>query len=482
MSIKKIDAGDRGVLNHTTEEAVVQVYAQIVEFNWLEPYATTIGYEQKGSGFFIDERGFIVTNAHVVSEAKSIWIQMPPFGQQIFFADLVGFCPERDLALLSLKDEDCAFIKSHLGYMPFLPLGDSDQVQRTDNVIILGFPLGQNRIKSSTGVVSGWESGIGRSWIQVTAPINPGNSGGPLINESGHVIGIAVSVMLSAQNVGYVIPINEFKMILSSLYESGLVRRANLGMAFNNGSDALAHLLHNPIPAGTYIHYVYKNSLAESVGIHEGDMLYECNGYTVDAYADVLAPWSKDKTTLHDLMARMPIGQPVTMTLYRSGKVKEVTFIFEQKELSPIRTMYPDYEEIDYEVIAGMVVMQLSLNHIDYLIETAPLLVEYTRLERQSEPALILTQLLPGSSMQCTRALNPGDIITHVNKAPVATLDQFRQALSLSHSTGILSVTTSQHVVAACMLKDVVAAEGWLADYFGYTLSVPVIRLLDSVK
>lgn len=481
MSMKKFEV-NRGAFNHHTEEAVVQVSSQIVEFNWLEPYATTSGFEQKGSGFFIDERGFIVTNAHVVNEAKSIWIQMPPFGQKIFFADLVGFCPERDLALLSLKNEDCEFIKANLGYMPYLSLGDSDQVQRADSVVIMGFPLGQNRIKSSTGVVAGWESGIGRSWIQVTAPINAGNSGGPLINESGSVIGIAVSVVLPAQNIGYVIPINEFKMILGSLYESGLVRRAHLGISFNNGSDALAHLLHNPVPAGLYINRVYKNSLAEHVGLKEGDMLYECNGYTVDAYGDVLAPWSKDKTTIHDLLARVPAGQPVTMTLYRFGKVKEVTFIFDLKDLNPIRVMYPDYETIDYEVIAGMVVMQLSLNHIEYLIENVPLLVEFTKLERQSEPVLVLTQLLPGSLMQRTRTLNPGDIITQVNNAPVATLDQFRQALSLSQSTGILSVTTSEHVVAACMLKDVIAAEVWLVNYFGYTLSQTVIRLFDSLK
>jgi serine protease Do len=88
------------------EQAVVQVFSQIVPFNWLEPYAISEQYETRASGFFIDNQGFIVTGAHVVDQARSIWIQMPAFGQKIFMVDLVGFCPERDLALLSLKKED----------------------------------------------------------------------------------------------------------------------------------------------------------------------------------------------------------------------------------------------------------------------------------------------------------------------------------------------------------------------------------------
>ena len=110
-------------------------------------------------------------------------------------------------------------------------------------MLVLGYPLGQYRVKSSTGVVSGWESGAGRSWIQITAPINPGNSGGPLVNDLGQVIGIAVSAVFPSQNVGYAIPINELKMILENLHTQGLVRRANLGLAFNFGSDALAKFL-----------------------------------------------------------------------------------------------------------------------------------------------------------------------------------------------------------------------------------------------
>jgi serine protease Do len=259
-----------------------------------------------------------------------------------------------------------------------LPLGDSDLLKRTDPILVLGYPLGQFRVKSSTGVISGWESGAGRSWIQITAPINPGNSGGPLVNQLGQVIGMAVSAVFDSQNVGYAIPSSELKIVLDSLYASGLVRRPYLGVAFNFGSDALASFLGNPVPSGLYINRVLERSLAARAGLQAGDMLYDFNGFKVDAFGDVSVPQSSDKVSIFDLLSRLRVGQDIHVVIYRKGKKHALSCKFELIEPYPVRTVYPDYEQIDYEAIAGMVIMQLTDDHINLLVDQAPYLLEYT--------------------------------------------------------------------------------------------------------
>ena len=124
-------------------------------------------------------------------------------------------------------------IKRVLGSIPFLPLGDSDLIHRSDEVLALGYPLGQQSLKSTTGVISGREQHL----IQMSAAINPGNSGGPSLNTKGEVIGINSAGIPAAQNVGYMIPINDLKIVLADLYKVKLLRKPFLGVLFNNATD-----------------------------------------------------------------------------------------------------------------------------------------------------------------------------------------------------------------------------------------------------
>ncbi len=112
------------------KNTVVQVYAQTVEINWLEPYKSPEQGEGVGSGFFIDEHGSMITNYHVVAQASSVQIQIPHFGMERFDMEIVGVSPERDIALLKPTEEALAGIKGTLGSVPFLKLGDSDEVLR----------------------------------------------------------------------------------------------------------------------------------------------------------------------------------------------------------------------------------------------------------------------------------------------------------------------------------------------------------------
>ena len=185
-----IDVQKRG------RNSVVQVFTNALAFNWLEPYKVPQQGEGRGSGFFIDEDGYFLTNYHVASQALRVQVQMPIFGEERFDATVVGISPDRDLALLQLGSVGCGRLRKELGSIPFLKFGSSDDVQRGEEILALGFPLGMEHIKSTQGIVSGWERvifgerGFGQLCFQMTAPINPGSSGGPSLNEKCEVIGI----------------------------------------------------------------------------------------------------------------------------------------------------------------------------------------------------------------------------------------------------------------------------------------------------
>src|SRR5262249_26829670 len=154
-----------------------------------------------------------------------------------------------DIALLRVKPAGLELIRSVLGGVPYMTFGDSDSIRRSDEVLALGYPLGQQSLKSTTGVISGHEQHM----IQISAAINPGSSGGPLLNEAGEVIGINAAGITEAQNVGYAIPVNDLKIVLPDLYKTKLLRKPFLGILYNNASEALTEYLGNPQPGGCYI-------------------------------------------------------------------------------------------------------------------------------------------------------------------------------------------------------------------------------------
>lgn len=159
------------------------------------------------------------------------------------------------------------------------------------------------------------------------------------------------------------------------------------------------------------------------------------------------------------------------MVLFRHGQRLEISSTVELTEPYPIRTVYPAYEDVEYEVIAGMVVMQLTDDHIELLLEEAPYLFEYTKLDKRSDPVLVLSHVLPGSLAQLSRSLAPGAIIAELNGRKVGTLKSFKSALRDSISTGFLTVKTEDQVAVAFPFAAAVEDEVRLAEYFGYQLS-----------
>ncbi|MBM3893795.1 PDZ domain-containing protein [Candidatus Dependentiae bacterium] len=463
------------------KDTVVQVFAHVSEFNLLEPYKTPEQREGAGSGFFVNDQGDIISNYHVVAQASSVEIQIPSFGLERFDVEIIGVAPERDIALLRVTAEAREKIKAKITKIPFLNLGDSDNILRSQEVLAIGYPLGQSRLKSTLGIVSGRERLGNAGFIQITAPLNPGNSGGPALNTAGEVVGINSAGVPGAQNVGYIIPINEVKSALKDLPSVKLLRKPTLGCLFTAATPEMVQYLKNPGDGGWYIAKVFKGTLFESVGIKEDDMLYEVNGHRIDMYGDLDVPWSEDKASLFEFLNRLNVGDPLTFTIYRKGERKEFHLKFEPKFLPPIRMIYPEFEAeaIDYEVIGGMVIMPLTINHVLMLKNAAPDLVRFGKIEQQHEPALIVTNILPNSQAFKARILSPGEIIEQVNGVKVKTLTDFRNAVKESTKSRYITLRTDDNFYAVLSVDKIVREEEMLASRYFFKKS-PLIALLDN--
>ena len=459
------------------KDTVIKVVTNVAEFNWIEPYRKPEQGEMMGSGFFINSDGDILTNFHVVDQARLVQIEIPTLGKERMPVEIVGVNPERDVALLRLSEKAKEKIEKAIGEIRFLELGDSDEIVRGQDILALGYPLDVQALKSTQGIVSGRERVgiINQSCIQTTAPLNPGNSGGPSLNASGDVIGINFSGVVEAQNVGYIIPINDIKTAIKDMYKIRLLRRPVLGCSFVGANDDMLEYLGNPGAGGFYIVKVYKDMIMEKMGIQEGDMLYEVNGLHVDKYGDISVPWSEDKVSVVDVLNRLEVGDHINMVLYRKGERVEVSFELEPRFLFPIRPIHPDYEDVDYEVLGGLVVMELTINHIS-IIKSANL-IPYSMPEKQYEPALLISYVQPTSIIQKLRVIGSGMLVDQINGDEVKTLDEFRQAVKKSRDTGFLTIRTREDRFGVFSVEKILADEDRLALMYGHDKS----ELLDVI-
>ena len=479
----------RAVQQHV-KDTVVQIFAFRFEKDIIEPYMMPYQRASRGSGFFIRYEGniFIVTNAHVVDQAGGIHIRIPSLGQRPITAVLVSICHDRDLALLKIVDEEIEFVIQGLGgVIPYLELGDSNNIYRADEVLALGYPLGQEALKSTTGVISGVED----QFIQMSAPINPGSSGGPLLNENGEVIGVNSAGIDSVdgrvvQNVGYCIPINRLKIILPQMLRSILVKKPSLGIVSSHASN-MAECLGNPLPSGSYLSEILPASPLDKAGIQKDDMIYKINGYCIDDYGDITVPWSEDRISIVEYISSIGLEDDINVVVYRNGERIECTVHFGTDFETSIKRIYPGYEELDYELFGGMVVMQLTLNHIEILGQRVPGLKDYAKLKNQYKPVLVVTHVLPTSALFLTRTIGPGVVLSHVNDMAVSTLDDFRVAIKKTRLREFLTMRgcdtvggLTDNIRVALRSSEVILQESLLAEQYGYTLSEIVKEIIGS--
>lgn len=479
-----------------TRDTVAQVIAQVAQFDLLEPYKTPAQGQVAGSAFFINEQGELITNAHVVNQAKAVFIQIPSLGKRRLEVDVIGISPDRDLALLRLKPEELILIKETLGKVPRLFFGDSDKVSRAEEIMALGYPLGQQSLKSTTGVVSGREHISGKYMIQISTAINPGSSGGPSINRCGQVVGVNTAGIMPAQNVNYIIPSNEVQLFLKQIgqlpekdpisvdHVSNIkfLRRPVLGVMYNNATDDLAKFFGNPQPGGLYIVETLTGSPLHKIGVKTGDMMYEINGHKLDVFGDMTMPGMEDKMSITDYVSGLMLGDLIHIKIYRNGKEMDLSFKLDHSDPNGVRQIYPGYESIDYEIIGGMVVMQLSLNHVQGLLSVAPELARYAEPKTQLDPALIITHVMPDSAVTRARSIGLGAVFSEVNGEPVKTLDDFRNAVKKSLETGVLTIKTIENTFAVFPFPRILTDEKKLSENYYYKITDFVQGLIKETQ
>ncbi len=276
-----------------------------------------------GSGFLIDEQGHILTNNHVVEDAKSLEVTLAD-GTKVP-ATLVGRDPNNDLAVIKISVPGRR--------LPAIPLGDSAGLQVGQFAIAIGNPFGLDRTVT-TGVISSLNRSLRaengremRGIIQTDAAINPGNSGGPLLNSRGEVIGINTAIFSpsgGSVGIGFAIPVNTAKRLTPQLIATGRVRHPWLGIAGITLSPELARALDLPVEKGVLVAQVYPRSPAARAGLQGGQRRVRVGNTILAVGGDILtAADGKPVESMDRLVAHLDdekgVGQVVELTL-RRGK------------------------------------------------------------------------------------------------------------------------------------------------------------------
>jgi len=268
-------------------------------------------FEQQGSGSgaVIAPDGYILTNSHVVHDAREVSVHFTD--GSVRSAETVGEDPPTDLAVLKVLASG----------LPYLEIGDSNALKVGQLVIAVGNPLGLESTVS-TGVVSSLGRSIrsisGRlieNIIQHTAPLNPGNSGGPLVNTRGQVVGINTAIIAAAQGIGFSIPSNTASWVLSKLMTQGRVTRSFLGIAGAPRplSRRTVRALNLSTEQAVVIFEVARGGPAYQAGLQTGDLLIRIGDRDVATMDDI-----------YRFLTDWPAGKPVKVTILRLGKQLEM--------------------------------------------------------------------------------------------------------------------------------------------------------------
>lgn len=453
--------------------AVVQVRSSMFEINWAEPYRALETAEGVGSGFIINADGDVITNFHVVGNSLRTQLQLPCLGKERIDATIIGVSPERDIALLKITPEGLAKIKNKLGQIPFLEFGISDSIKRGTEIMTMGYPLSKDYIKSTQGIISGWERvrfgerDFGQCCMETTAPINPGSSGGPAVASDGKVVGINFAGVVGAQNIGYIIPIDDIRRPIQDLYTTKLQRKIKLGCVTQTSSPMINKYLGNPEDGGIYITKVLSDSIAGKYGLLEGDVVYQINDYDIDRFGEVMVPWNEDRVNFTDVINRQAEGDKIDLVIYRNGKKKILTMTLEDQKIQPkIRIIFPGFESVDYEVFGGTVFMELTLNHLP-LVEKNAKLVRFLEVENRDKGVVVATHVMPTSQSAEMRGLiSAGFIVDTVNGNKINSLEELRTQIHKSLNAEFLRVRGDDQQYAIFDMQEVLKNEAALAKRF----------------
>lgn len=344
-----------------------------------------------GSGVIIDSNNkYILTNHHVIVRASKITITLA--NQQEFKARIVGTDPESDLAILKVESAT---------ELPAITMGRSDDLMIGETVIAIGNPFGLSHTVT-TGVISALnrsvrsKSGVYHNFIQIDASINPGNSGGPLLNINGELIGINTAIYSGAEGIGFAIPIDRAKAIVSDLINYGKVYTAWLGITVQDLDESLIDYFQLPIRYGALITETIAGSPAKEKGLKRGDVITEIEK-------------NKIKTTrdYYDYLSQYTADEILHLGFLRNGKKHQIA----------IKTA-PFPPEL---------ALELAFDQLGFKVEelNRSLATQYGIKETEG---LVIVAVKKGSQADSI-GLAPGDIVRGINDLSFKTKEDFKEAV-----------------------------------------------------
>jgi len=353
----------------------------------------------QGSGVIVSPDGYILTNNHVIDNAREVTVTLPD--KREFKGKIVGTDPKTDLAVVKVEAEN----------LPTVAWGDASKLQVGEYVLAVGNPFGLN-----STVTLGIVSALGRGhmgitqyedFIQTDAAINPGNSGGALVNTKGELVGINTAIFSQSggyQGVGFAVSSTMGKPIYESLVKDGKVVRGYLGIGIQDLNHDLAKSFGIKDSKGALVSDVKEDSPADKAGLKQGDVITAYQGAPVD-----------DAVALQRLVTRTTVGNKAAIKVIRDGREKELTVTVgeqpDQPKLAKAETSDTDY------AFAGVAVQDLDQ-------DTAK------ELGLKGKPqGVVVTRVEPDSGAE-KAGLMPGDVIREINRKPVKSVKDFEKASS----------------------------------------------------
>jgi len=344
-----------------------------------------------GSGVIIDgKRGFILTNAHVVTHAQAISVVLKD--EREFEAQIIGIDPDSDLAVLKLDSAE---------NLPAIAMGDSKDLMIGETVIAIGNPFGFSHTVT-TGVISALNRSIRtddvvyHDFIQTDASINPGNSGGPLLNINGDLIGINTAIYAKAQGIGFAIPINKARRIVTDLIQYGEVVLSWTGLVVQNLDEGLAYYLKVPQGKGVMVKQIESDSPATRSGIRKEDIILSMNDIPIRSIEDY-----------HQALKDFSVGSTIKINIQRGTQKKRVSLVTKvfPEERAPMLILR----------LMGVAVKDLSV-------------LNRQRHRISAKTGVMISEINPNSQL-AEIGVEIGDVIRQLDDQKIANTDDFTKAI-----------------------------------------------------
>jgi len=353
-----------------------------------------------GSGFIIDRDGYIVTNNHVVDGADTIKVILKD--ETEYPAKVIGRDPVTDIALIKIEAK---------GNLPTVDLGSSDDLKVGEWVTAIGSPFGL-QYTVTAGIVSAKGRAIGSGpyddFIQTDASINPGNSGGPLINMKGEVVGINTMIIAGGQGIGFAIPIDLAKSIVTQLKTSGEVTRGWLGVTIQDLKGELAEYYGVKSKSGVLVAGVVPGDPADQAGIQQNDIIIKINERPVTSSRD-----------LTNLAASLGVGDKAKVTILRNGKSNILEVQIGKRPLTTASVREKGQKEKKGQY--GFKVTNLT-----------PEMSRRFNLEETS--GVMVVDVAPNSKADAA-GIQPGDLIIEINHQNVTSAKDFKHLIDQNRKT-----------------------------------------------